>query len=65
MEVLMVPLSFEGTVDKCNVCFADLPAGKQFCEGRVGSVVLGYDDQSAGVFVEPMHDTGTEVAASG
>src|ERR1035438_5522210 len=47
-------------VDKRNVSFANLAAGKQFPEGSVGSVVLGHDDQPTGVLVKPMHDSRTE-----
>ena len=58
-------LPLQGSLDQRNVGLLHLPAGKHFAQGGVGAVVLGYNDQAAGVLVEAMHDAGAQVAAGG
>ncbi len=59
----MVP--FWRSTEPCTramIGLADLTRRKQFGERGVGGVVLGDDDEAAGVFVETMNNAGPEVA---
>ena len=56
-------LSLDGAVHQCDVGLADLTRGKEIGERGVGGVVLGNDDEAAGVLVEAVDDAGAKVAA--
>ncbi len=53
----------EVAVDEGEVGFGDLAAGEHVAELAVGAVVLGDEDDAAGLLVEAVDDAGAEVAA--
>ena len=60
----MVPLGpLDGSLHQRNIGLLDLAAGEELRQSRVRAVVLGHHDQPAGLFIEPMHDAGAQVAA--
>ena len=50
-------------MDEGYVGFSDLAAGEHVAELAVGAVVFSHEDDTAGLLVQAMHDTGTKVAA--
>ncbi len=51
------------SVNQRNVPLLDLSTGKLLCQLAMRDVVLGYDNQAAGLFVQAMYDAGTHLAA--
>jgi len=50
-------------VDESEVGLGDLALGEHVAKLAVGAVVLGYEDDAAGLLVEAVDDAGAEVAA--
>ena len=55
----------EVAVEESEVGLGDLAAGEHLAEFAVGAVVLGDEDEAAGLLVEAVDDARTEVAAGG
>lgn len=50
-------------MDEGDVRFGDLAAGEHVAEFAVSAVILGHEDDAAGLLVEAMDDARAEVAA--
>ena len=53
------------SLNQRNVGLFHLAAGKHLSQRRMGAVVFGHHDQAARIFIEPVNNSGAQVAARG